>query len=232
MNCINCDREVPEAKYAKYCVGCRAALRTKKTKYIFNERMDECIKRAYTERLDKRSSAIPGLKQLATDWNIPHYALKRRADALNLTHTKSPKWKEEELAIITKFAWMPTCTIVKKLQNQGFKRSANAVKLKLQRQEISRIPETDQYTARGVAECFGIDNHTVISWIDKGWLKADLLRVDNKKQRFFTITEKQIKEFIFNHPMAFSLRKVDQLWFMDLITEGKSFTATNSVAKK
>jgi hypothetical protein len=34
-------------------------------------------------------------------------------------------------------------------------------------------------------------------------------------------TETELRRFVREHPMAFRLDKVDQLWFMDLVFEGQ-----------
>ncbi len=37
----------------------------------------------------------------------------------------------------------------------------------------------------------------------------------------YLIHESAVRRFIIENPMGFDLRKVDQLWFLDLITNGK-----------
>jgi len=67
------------------------------------------------------------------------------------------------------------------------------------------------YSANGLARALGTDNHTVARWIRAGHLKGPDI---------YLIHEKDVRRFILGHPTDIDLRKVDQLWFLDLITNG------------
>jgi len=54
----------------------------------------------------------------------------------------------------------------------------------------------------------------------------DRVKVQSRRKHVFTdqidqlIQEKDVRRFIFEHPTDIDLRKVDQSWFLDLITNG------------
>jgi hypothetical protein len=219
--CGDCSGPIEGRPLALYCDPCRAKRRTKGKKYIFTERMDEAIRKAYLERADKRQNfSIPNLTELAKKWNMPKWAVVKRAALIGAARTKEAPWSEEELRILEKFAWMASGGISKKLRERGFSRSSLACKLKLKRIKARRDSNTDQYSARGLADCFGIDSHAITRWINRGLLKAEWQNSDRDRD-IYVIHEKDVRSFIFENPMEFDLRKVDQLWFMDLITDGK-----------
>ena len=77
--------------------------------------------------------------------------------------------------------------------------------------------------ANGLAEASGIDSHAVSRWIKHGHLKAQLRGTARGQQQngdIYLIREKDVRRFILEHPTEIDLRKVDQLWFLDVITDG------------
>lgn len=219
--CEDCDSVLEDRPCIKYCDPCRSARRRKKTKYFFTPRMDEAIAAAYSERADARGShKIPNLTELAENWRMPKFAVVKRAGNLGLARIKESAWSEQELQIMRLYSWMTVASIAKKLRARGFKRSATAVKLKLRRTNTRREENTDYYTARGLAECFGVDSHAITKWINRGLLTAG--RQNSEGSRFiYLIHEKDVYKFVLQNPMEYDLRKVDQLWFLDMITNGK-----------
>jgi hypothetical protein len=79
------------------------------------------------------------------------------------------------------------------------------------------------YSANSLAQALGIDSHAVTRWIKSGHLKAKLRGTARGEQQhgdIYLIYEKDVRRFILEHPTDIDLRKVDQLWFLDLITNG------------
>ena len=63
----------------------------------------------------------------------------------------------------------------------------------------------------------------VTRWIKSGHLKAKLrgtARTPQQNGDSYLIQEKDARRFILEHPTDIDLRKVDQLWFLDVITNG------------
>jgi hypothetical protein len=67
------------------------------------------------------------------------------------------------------------------------------------------------------------DPHAVTRWIKSGHLKAKFRGTARGPQQngdSYLIQEKDIRRFVLDHPTDIDLRKVDQLWFLDLLTNG------------
>lgn len=109
-----------------------------------------------------------------------------------------------------------------KLKAAGFTRTATAVHLKLKR--TSAKQNTPYLTGRGLASLFGVDSHAITKWIKLGYLharKRGTERVPEQGGDMWLIHEKDVYRFVLSRPLEFDIRKVDQLWFLDLVTEGK-----------
>jgi hypothetical protein len=163
----------------------------------------------------------PGIRVLAKKLGIPHWVLKKRARELGLARTKELSWSELELAILSRYAWMSDERIRLKLQAAGFTRTVTAIHLKLKRMKFKH--DGSFYSAYSLAQALGIDPHAVTRWIKSGHLKAKLrgtARTSQQNGDSYLIQEKNVRRFILEHPTDIDLRKVDQLWFLDLITNG------------
>jgi hypothetical protein len=79
------------------------------------------------------------------------------------------------------------------------------------------------YSAYSLAQALGIDPHAVTRWIKSGHLQAKFRGTARGPQQngdSYLIQEKDVRRFILEHPTEIDLRKVDQLWFLDLLTNG------------
>jgi len=117
--------------------------------------------------------------------------------------------------------WMSDERIRIKLKAAGYSRTVTGIHLKLKRMGFKH--DGSFYSARGLAQALGIDSHAVTRWIRRGHLKAKLrgtARTVEQNGDIYLIHEKDVRRFIFAHPSDIDLRKVDQLWFLDLITNG------------
>ena len=210
----------------KYSDPCRAIIRRKR-KYIFTEQIDERIREIYVSHPDAKSR--PGIRLLAKKAGIPHWALKKRARELGLARTKEKPWSESELEILERYAWMSDERIRLKLKAAGYSRTVTGIHLKLKRMRFK--DGVSFYSANGLAQALGIDNHTVARWIRVGHLKAKRRGTERTEQQggdSYLIHEKDVRRFILEHPTDIDLRKVDQLWFLDLITNGLVCSASDS----
>ena len=59
---------------------------------------------------------------------------------------------------------------------------------------------------------------TVLNWINKGLLRA---RVSERHGKSYLIKDDDLRDFILANPMLIDLRKVDQLWFFEVMFPGK-----------
>jgi hypothetical protein len=129
--------------------------------------------------------------------------------------------RERELKILARYAWMSDERIRLKLKAVGYGRTVTGIHLKLKRMRFKR--DGSFYSANGLAQALGIDSHAVTRWIRSGHLKAKLRgteRIEQQNGDIYLIHERDVRRFILAHPTDIDLRKVDQLWFLDLITNG------------
>jgi hypothetical protein len=90
--------------------------------------------------------------------------------------------------------------------------------LKIKRNRFKQNPE--HYTARGLASAFGIDSHAVARWIREGKLKGQPRQTERTEVQggdMWMIHERDVRKFVKENPLGFDIRKVDQLWFMELV---------------
>jgi hypothetical protein len=194
----------------------------KPRKYVPNGWIDDQIRRIYQERADKRLSSLPNLKQLAKKLGWPHWAVKKRGRELGLARTKETPWSERELKLLERWAHLCPARVSRKLKAFGFARSEIAVNLKLKRMRLRQ--NTPYYSANQLAGLFGIDQHLVTKWIKLGYLRAIMKGTARTPQQggdTYLVHHKDVRLFVVQHPMECDLRKVDQLWFIDLLINKK-----------
>jgi hypothetical protein len=188
-------------------------------KHVFTDRIDQLIREIYLNHRD--ANTRPGIRLLSKKVGVPHWALKKRARELGLARTKELSWSERELEILARNAWMSDERIRLKLKVAGYARTVTGIHLKLKRMRFKH--DGSFYSANGLAQALGIDSHAVTRWIKSGRLKAKLrgtARTEQQNGDIYLIHEKDVRRFILEHPTDIDLRKVDQLWFLDLITNG------------
>ena len=108
-----------------------------------------------------------------------------------------------------------------KLKAASYTRTVTGIHLKLKRMRFKCDPSF--YSGKGLAQALGIDSHVVTRWIKSGHLRAQFrgtARGEPQGGDIYLIREKDVRRFILEHPTEIDLRKVDQLWFLDLITNG------------
>ena len=188
-------------------------------KYVFSDQIDQLIREIYLNHRDAKTGF--GIRPLAKKVGIPHWALKKRARELGLARTKELPWSEAELATLARYSWMSDERIRLKLKCAGHTRTVTAIHLKLKRMKFKH--DGSFYTAHSLAQALGIDPHAVTRWIKSGHLKARFrgtARTPQQNGDSYLIQEKDVRRFILQHPTDIDLRKVDQLWFLDVITDG------------
>ena len=191
----------------------------RRRKYIFSDQIDHLIREIYLS--PPESKTRPGIRLLAKKVGMPHWALKRRARELGLARTKELLWSERELEILARYAWMSDERIRLKLKAAGYARTVTGIHFKLKRMKFKH--DGSFYSASGLAQALGIDSHAVTRWIKSGHLKAKCrgtARTEQQNGDIYLIHEKDVRRFILEHPTDIDLRRVDQIWFLDLITNG------------
>jgi hypothetical protein len=204
--CLDCPNDT-SGKWAKYCDDCRWRHRGKPTTFTFDATKDAYLREHYRPGTEKRCA-----KRIAELWGYPTWAIQGRVRRLGLAREGyrggSRPWTAEESALVEKYAAIRHPRWIARLVN----RSLTAVVVKIKRLGLSLRP--DGYNALQVAEGFGECRDTVERWLKKGWLRTRNVPSPGQSYAF---TEDEIRAFISEHRDAFELRKVDQMWFLDLL---------------
>lgn len=178
-------------------------------KWFWNDMSDGLLRRLYDPTVKGRS------QQLATRLGVPRWAINRRAAALGLSRPKERPWSAEDaLYLESNFHHVSVKALARR-----FRRSSTAVKLKAKRLGLRKYDEC--YTACSLAQALGVDPHWVLARIRSGKLRASHRHTDRTPEQggdSWFITDEAVLEFLREHPYDIDLRRVDSVWFMDLIT--------------
>lgn len=206
---------------ARYCPGCRSAHQGAATgrggippKYRLTEEGAAYIRAHYNPHVKGRA------QEIAAQFGWPAWAVRKHAARLGLSMGKPPDWTEAEAEFLrwnagNRSVWwlhkhLPTPAALPR-------RTLTAVVLKLKRLQLSRRQQ-DGYTLRELCLCFGCDHKVIERWVREG--KLTVRRWARHARAGWCVSDAEILRFIQAHPRAFDLRTVNQLWFMDLITDG------------
>ena len=187
-------------------------------RYKSDEGKDERIRAVYTEGPRRGEIA-----RLAGLFNWPEWAIKRRASELGLSRPRRWRpWSDAEQTVLEVHARRPPNVIRRKLLQAGFNRSVADISRELRSRQYAEA--VGKYTLEGLASAFGVSPIVVRSWIRRGLLTAEnrgTSRTGKQGGDIWDISEGNVRAFVKLHPMAFSLREVDQIWFLELITGGR-----------
>ncbi len=188
-------------------------------KYKFTPEQDALIFKVYREKACTKKH--PWVKELACKFGLPEWKVSRRARLIGAyePRIKEPPWSGRELHIMQLNAMYSPEVIQRKLKAQGFKRSITAVDIKRGRMRFRE--QYDPCSAQAIAHCFGIDIHSVLTWITKGWLRASkkgTKRHGKQGGDEWIIKDKDILAFIVNNVGIIDIRKVDKFWFVSVLT--------------
>ena len=221
------------------CLTCTSAKRlqgmtSKKRLYHFTPEIDDKLRAIYAQRRSRSSDDLQGLPDLIAETQFPDWALKKRAQELGLTRIKESAWSEQENAIVRKWAHLVPDRIALKLKEAGFTRTPTACNIHRKRLVLNMFNH-GHYSANAIAHGFGIDQHAVVMWIREGKLQAErkgTKRITNKQGGdAYLVSRAAVRAFVFANPMSFDLGKVDQLWFMHVVSDGQ-VEMTRKVAKR
>ena len=208
--CTDCGKPFIGGPPAKYCPGCRWKHRGRRPKkYVWTPELDAWLRANYDGRVRRRAD------ELGRQRGWPGWVIKRRAQTLGLSYAINRKdWTpEEEL-----FLWDHAGSRLMHWIAKKLRRSETSVVMKLKHMQISRRFK-EGYTMRELELCFGTDHHVIERWAPEGKLQIQKRGTDRPRDAWM-VTDEQILAFVRDHPMAFRLDKVDQYWFLDLITSG------------
>jgi hypothetical protein len=208
--CLDCQRPTGK-RYAKYCDTDRWRHRGKKRTYRLTPEAEAYLRGHY-------KPAVNGSAQkCAAVLGVPKWRACKWAAELGLTtgvyRRNSPDWTREQDAFLEKHAGRRHVNWISKQLG----RSITAVQVRIKRLSLSRLP--DGYGQSEVAQAFGVSRDTVERWHRMGLLRSHFKPLEGQPYRF---TDRELLEFIRNHPTAFQLSKVEPVWFLDLVLGEKS----------
>jgi hypothetical protein len=186
------------------------------SRYKWTPAMDKMITSIFYDRHEKRTSKLPSYSQYALQLGRTKSAVIQRKRALGLiVEKKGPLWSKEELRLLKRCSWMTANMAHRRLTNEGFKRSLAAVMLKLKRLRLSRR-NREWLTARDLAEGLGIDSHKVAEWVKRGLITAKRREIEGTLIEYVFFPDR-VRTFLLQHSSEIDLRKVDQVFFFDII---------------
>ena len=181
-------------------------------KHTASEYIDQRIRDGYAAARAKGDYA-----RLADELGRPRWWVQKRAAALGLTRTVRTRldaWSAGELELIERWGTCTLPVIRRKLAAAGYTRTETAIAVKLKRLRIDR-DDPDRWSPGDVARALGVDPATVRDWIARRGLAA--VTVGRSDRARLAIERKALRGWIKLHPRYVDLRRVDQVWFMDLI---------------
>lgn len=189
----------------KRCSKCRIkAVAALGRKYTFTPEMDEMIRRIYADNASNRKELRRGLDRFAQMYRFPRHVPRYRAQRLGVTRDTRHPWTPEEIEILRELSGVKPVRYI----SERLKRGPTTVQAMMDRLKISRAV-LDGYSREQVAQVTGASTKSIARWIDQG-----RLRVDTDTDR---VTEASLARFLRNHQDCYSLKRVDEMWFKDMI---------------
>lgn len=179
-------------------------------RHTTTEFIDAAIRRAYQDRPTRGS-----IRRLAHAVIRPGWWVRKRATELGcaIPRFKQLPWTEDERQILEANATRKCEAIARVLKRHGYSRSATAVAVMLKRLHIDRT-DPERMSARALGDLLGVDSKTVTRLIAAG-LPAE--RVSAIAGSEYRIARRKFRRFVIENPTAIDIRKVDQVWFIDLL---------------
>ncbi len=204
----------------------------KPVKFTFTPEQDALIFQTCREKqFTKRRAWV---RELSRRFNIPAWKICRRARLIGAYEpkVKEPPWTERELHIMQLNALFSCEVIQRKLKAVGFKRSIAAIDVKRARMRFRE--QHDPCSAQAVAKCFGVDVHTILRWIEKGWLRAHKKGTRRHGRRGgdeWIIKDREIRAFIIENIGVIDLRKIDKWWLVGILCPKEGLNMQDSAGR-
>lgn len=207
-------------------LGFLVEVKVKERKWQITPEMDEMLRQIYSYPFGAkdRPKDLPGVKEYSVKCGFPPDVMTKRAMELGLSFTKEPPWTNAELSLLEEHGYKTPPRIALVFSEHGFKRTPTAIQLMRKRRMVHKA--SPYFSMNAIAVLFGIDAHAVKKWVTKGLLRFVMkgtVRSPDTHQNGDThlIHKDWIYEFIVKHPGEFELKKVDQMWFLHIVTRGE-----------
>lgn len=178
-------------------------------KYI----LDEPGRRLVIALYDGSSERIDELQRRL---GVPRYVILRWASQLGVTRRSQDHWwTPKEIEYLKRHFQRDKAEDIAK--HLGC--TVMSVRHKAHRLGLSQ-PRDEGYTLTALCEGLGCHYTKAKRWCDQGWLKGER-RANHGSTDPWTFTPKQIRDFIIAHPEEIDLRRVEKLWFIDILAGGR-----------
>lgn len=174
---------------------------------------------------------VPGkdrTKPVAAILGVPRWVVQRRARDLGLVKPKEKPWSISDVNYLETYRHtMPIKTLARKLG-----RSVEAVVKKST--QLGYRKNGVGYTEGSLAAALGVSTFWVGNRIKRGLLHARVRGTERTPQQggdMYLITDRDLIAFLRDHTFEIDLRKVDQVWFLDLLHDALVGGATGRAAK-
>lgn len=185
----------------------------------FDDHKDRLIIKAYQNN-NRKSGEI---KKVAETLGVSVTTVNRRAAFLGVVRAANKTqiyWSDEELHILETASHLKVGSIINRLMKAGFKRRTeysvlhkmNALGLG---QRQSRY-DAGIYTVKELERLSGIQSKTIVSFIEKGWLKAS--RRTDITQIEYNIMAKDVRQFFRDYTANVDIMRCDKFWLIDVLT--------------
>jgi hypothetical protein len=190
-----------------------------KWKYAPTAQTDFLIREAYArQRLGDRAA----LRTVSQTIGWTRSAVCKRGAELGIARVKEKPWSAKEDQLLECFGHLAPSGIQRKLSAAGFPRSIAAIQVKINRNRIKS--NLDGYSACQLADALGVEARKVLRWIHQGFLKAErrgTARTPEQGGDIWWISDRSVRRFVLRFPGEIDLARVEKIWFLNLLTEGK-----------
>ena len=196
-------------------------------KYVITQEIEDKLRRIYSDpdRAKRKSKQLPGMNAYAQEIGIPKYYLIQHAVKLGLGFVKEPKWSDAEFKLLEDLAHYAPSVIQRKFSEHGYKRTVTSIRMMRKRRRAHK--QSGWYSLNSLAKLIGIDAHVVAGWVKNKLLEAVAKgttrgeKATHKSGDTRLIHESEVYRFVVANPTLVDLRKVDQGWFLYMITKGE-----------
>jgi transposase-like protein len=187
----------------------------------------------FIERYSRNKYGGNANRMIAKAFGVSPNVTYARAVQLGLIHSRERyRWLQTELDVVEKYAHCALETIQRKLTGVSpHKRTRTAIARQIARLRLRSSLDGLNHTQ--LAQALGVADSTLHKWRQDKLIKAHRLpSLDQHKgahdiylQAPWYYSHMEIKRFVFRFPSLIDLRKVNQLWFIELVRDGR-FQAT------
>jgi hypothetical protein len=187
---------------------------------IFTEAEDAVIRKCWENNRRGHYAAERAAEALGSTIDI----VRRRATELGLIYVRDRIfWTDKELYVVEKYNHLSPERIQEKLRGvspEGVKRTRSAIVSQIYANKFRG--NSDGLILCDLAKALGVSTYMVLCWRTLGWLKGARRATLREgpttvKNHAWFFQNRDIRRFVFTYPGLIDLRKVNQVWFMEML---------------